>query len=233
MASFRENFVANLPADPEQALLVLADRAEEWMGTPDDGNSQSQGIVIRAVLDAFIRRFRPEILGDDVGVDGLDVRGYVNSIMKHAGTIEAERLIDQYEEEAGGRNFGKAELTPAEKDKVHSHLRKIRSLIEESDLPAKKKNGLMDRLNALAAEVDRQGTRTDRFFGLASDLGFYLGDFAEKSAPLWKEVRETLKVITKARARDENLTLPPGEEILSLPGRPASDDDTNDKGSEA
>jgi len=220
---FRETFTANLPPDPDQALLVMADRASEWLESPEDGNSQIQSVIIISILKAFVQRFRPEIV-----VFGDGVKDYVFAIMEYAGTIEVERILAQYEDTVASKeSFGRAELTSEEKSDLHEHLGRLRKLIESSDLAPRKKNGLLGRINELAAEIDRFGTRTDRFFAFASDLGFYMGDFAKKTEPVWTEIKEVLRIVTKARSREEGVALPPGDEVLHLP-KPETGDDASE-----
>jgi hypothetical protein len=93
----------------------------------------------------------------------------------------------------------------------------MRAIIESSPLSVRKKNALYARLNNLAREVDAHGTRTDQFFAFAGDLAFVLGDMATKAKPFLEEVRETLRVVSRARARQEGVSLPAGDEPLHLP----------------
>lgn len=112
---------------------------------------------------------------------------------------------------------GYALLTPEEKKEIHGHLEGIRSIIEASDLDDRKKNSLFSYIDSLSREVNRNGTRTDRFFAFTSELGFYLGEFTKNAKPLFDEAKEVLKIVTRARARNEQLQLPPNGEVLSLP----------------
>jgi hypothetical protein len=64
---------------------------------------------------------------------------------------------------------------------------------------------------------NRNGTRTDRFFAFASELGFSIGQFTKDAKPAIDELKDMLKIVSKARARHEGLKLPAGDEILLLP----------------
>jgi hypothetical protein len=68
----------------------------------------------------------------------------------------------------------------------------------------------------VGVEVNRNGTRTDRFFAFASELAFAAGQFTKDAKPAIDELKDMLKIVTKARARREGLKLPAGEEILLL-----------------
>jgi|HubBroStandDraft_3_1064219.scaffolds.fasta_scaffold81698_2 hypothetical protein len=113
--------------------------------------------------------------------------------------------------------IGYAILDSEEKNEIQVHLEKVRKIIEESNLDDRKKNSLFERLSELVKEVNRNGTRTDRFFAFASELGFSAGQFAKNSKPLFDEVTTLLKIITRARSRSEGISLPPGGEVLLLP----------------
>ncbi len=119
-------------------------------------------------------------------------------------------------------SVGYAILTPEEKTECSRHIEKIREIIESSELDDRKKNNLFDHLSTLGREIARNGTKTDRFFAFASDAAFVMGDFAKKAEPLFSEIKDILKIVTKARARKEGNQLPPGEEVLQLPA-PASE----------
>lgn len=114
-------------------------------------------------------------------------------------------------------SFGIARLNSEEKKKIHEHISRIREILETSDLSERKKNKLFERLNNLAQEVDTQGTLTDRFFAFAGDVAFVLGDMTTKAKPLTDEVKEMLRIVARSRARQEGISLPPGDEVLRLP----------------
>jgi hypothetical protein len=76
---------------------------------------------------------------------------------------------------------------------------------------------LLAQLNGLAAEVNRNGTRTDRFFAFVSELGFCISQFAENAKPAISEAKSILKIIAHARARHDGIKLPPGEDVRLLP----------------
>jgi hypothetical protein len=146
----------------------------------------------------------------------LQYEGYRNQIMGNRSDAVKRAAKSSMAAISAGA-FGYTILTKEEKGLIHSHIEKIRKIIEASKLEDRKKNALLDALANLARDVNRNGTRTDRFFAFASELGFCLGDFAKKAKPLFDEVKAILKIVTKARAREENIQLPSNGEILSLP----------------
>lgn len=157
----------------------------------------------------------------------LQFEGYHSQIMVNH-KLATKRAAKEALEAATAKTFGYAVLDPEEKTQLHEHIEKIRSIIENSKLDDGKKNSLFQHLSALILEVNRNGSRTDRFFAFATEVGFCLGDFGKNAKPLFEEVSSLIRVVTGARARREGIQLPPGGEILSLP-RPnataANDDD--------
>lgn len=65
--------------------------------------------------------------------------------------------------------------------------------------------------------MNRNGTRTDRFFAFASEVAFNAADFEKNARPVFDQLKDILKIVTRSRARHEGLALPAGDEILSLP----------------
>jgi hypothetical protein len=121
------------------------------------------------------------------------------------------------------RSLGYAVLDQVEKKKIHGYIDRIRRIIEQSQLEDRKKNKLFDSLSGLSKEVDRNGTPTDRFFIFMGDVGLCLGELGDRAKPLFNEVKEMLKLVVGARARNENAKLPANGEVLSLPELDATD----------
>ncbi|MGV2017789.1 hypothetical protein [Agrobacterium sp. 22-223-1] len=219
--SFRNDFASNLPSNPDDALIALADRASDWLAAPASPDDQLNGVYIRKILERFIARYRPEI-NDLIIVQNPGVKEYVEAIIVFGGEREVDRLLDGYESVVHDADaFGIAALSGEEKSFLHEHLENIRKIIQESPIPSKKKNALFHRLQALRSEVDSIGTKTDRFFAFAGDIAFVLGEMAEKAKPALDEVKEILKIIRGSRARTEQVQLPQ-DETLNLPSPDAN-----------
>lgn len=223
-----EELLMDLPGEPPRAIVVFADKVvkkvtktipDKRPGTTDD----------YAAISSFILKFcsKYNIDVDLTVASNLSVYEHMNQMVQKIvakrheilSTVidtEIDRFILQYDSKLG-ETFGVAKLTADEKKRIHAHLDKIRSLIESSDLPERKRNALFDRLNQLAREVDSVGTGTDRFFSFMGDLGINLGEFGKNAKPLFDEARGMIQSISRARARQEGVSLPPGDEPLMLP----------------
>jgi hypothetical protein len=138
-----------------------------------------------------------------------EIMGNYRSVMKQKAKAALDGEIAQAP--------GYAVLDGDEKKEIHDHIAKIRSIIEGSSLDDRKKNSLLGRLNDLAREVDRNGTRTDRFFAFAGELSFYIGQFAKNAKPAIDETKAILRIIWRARERHDGTKLARPDDVLLLP----------------
>jgi hypothetical protein len=226
--------IANLPSSPELVLIHMRDEIAEWRSEPSDASDSETAEQFVAFLRKFVLRHKLDVFvptqTDEnalaVAMDNLDqfCRDYQASIVDD----ELEELIESVTASGDAESFGYAHLNTSEKTRIHGNIERIRELIEASDLSDRKRNALYEKLNQLAAEVDRNGTKTDRFFAFMGDAAFVLGDMATKAKPFTDEVKDMIKTIGKARSRKEGTSLPPGEEVLTLPApEERENDDAN------
>ncbi|WP_157235044.1 hypothetical protein [Methylosinus sp. LW4] len=224
--SLLSRLLVGLPREPNAAILTFARNilsAIEQIRTFD----QRDSVAIYSFMTRFIQKYDivvkiqekriMEISSDDVVVAANRiVRSEI--LLSEASILEdVENAMSRVALDIDQESFGIATLNANEKQKIQEHIRKIRLLIHESDLDIRKKNALLDRLNALSSEVDQYGTRTDRFFAFMGDIAFVAGDMAKKAKPLVDEVKDMMKIISRSRARQEGVSLPPGDEAILLP----------------
>ena len=217
-----EDVVRGLPSDPFVALYRFA----QWVSSQNNSNAEGY-IRVRTFYESFIKRYSIPINLDDISAKGTQkgVVEYITSevlkkreiLLKSEIEVDIDNLIGEYESATSLDTFGIARLNSDEKQKIHASINKIRTVIDESPLSERKKNALYKKLDDLAHEVDRIGTKTDAFFAFMGDVAFVMGDMAKKSKPLLDEVKDMIKVIGRARARQEGVSLPPGDTPLSLP----------------
>jgi hypothetical protein len=239
MSSDIESLLDDLPDDPFLGSFELVGRIEKVIlaGRPNEVQYSRACAVLQAFWEVNGWKIPDPISVRDSGTltESTDdvverIRGrfrrqfesYRNQALSNY--VLATKLLasDRINSSLAG-SIGYAVLSAEEKAEIHDHLARIREIIERSDLNDRKKNSLYAYISSLDREVDRNGTKTDRFFAFTSELGFYLGEFATRAKPLFEEAKQILRVVTKARARTEQLELPPGGEVLSLPD-PASGD---------
>jgi hypothetical protein len=234
MSNIYGELFEDLPQDINMASYVLLVRIEDKIlkNSPDEASYSAACGVLSALYEANNWKIPSSINTMSFGVPQpesidkaiekaratwrLKYEAYRNQIMGNRSAAVKQRAKEALNANMAGV-FGYAILSEQEKNDIQGHVEQIRKIIEASKLDDRKKNALFETLSELSRDVNRNGTRTDRFFAFASELGFCLGDFAKKAKPLFDEVKAMLKILTQARARDENIKLPTGGEVLSLP----------------
>jgi hypothetical protein len=212
----------DLPSNGKAALVEVADRLKAL----DSSNwTDHEFVLATSLLRQMATKYGVNI--QNIPNDTKPDKGYhyardliINTrgaILVEAYAANANELIEYYESGSADQNFGFAKLTSEEKKDIHSHLAKVRQLIETSNIIARKKNKLFAKLNSLVAEIDRLGTRTDAFFSFLGDLAFVAGDMAEKAKPAIDEVKDIMRIIMRSRAAAEGVSLPKPEDFPQLP----------------
>jgi hypothetical protein len=222
----------DLPKDPILAIAQFARNVKIIvpLRKQEENFSSKDGFAIISFFKKFMNKFSINIDISSIYYDQKETYSF-NHVMGVADKIisaelglledtiasEVDGVIGQYGANIDVNGFGFARLNATEKNKIHEHISRIRSLIDASDLPDRKKNALFERLNSLAGEVDQYGTRTDQFFAFMGDVAFVMGDMTNKAKPLIAEVKDMMKILSRSRARQEGVSLPPGDETVLLP----------------
>lgn len=227
-----ENIFEGLSSDPHSASYELLQRLEKTVirGSPTASQYSEACGILEAFYDAQGWKM-PSPLNPS-GYQGSDPIEGTASLLRARPRLQFEALVGQIMQNhrhvtktkaaavlnaqvAGAPGY--ATLEPGEKKELHEHLEKIRTIIESSSLDDRKKNSLFERINELAKEIDRNGTRTDRFFAFAGELSFYIGQFAKNAKPAIEEAKSILKIIWRARERSDGTKLPRPDDVLLLP----------------
>jgi hypothetical protein len=225
--SLLKELAQGLPIHPARAIVVFSDRVLAKVINPHPNQRPGKPedfAAITAFTLKFCSKYQIPVELPPSGPNVYDhmaqiiaqINGQRSRILNGVIDSEIDSLLSDYDSGVGD-TFGIARLNAEEKKKIHEHIENIRALIESSDLSDRKKKRLFDKLSELTKEVDAHGTPTDRFFGFVSELGFVLGEFGQNTRPLFREVRGMIQSISRARARQENISLPPGDEPLRLP----------------
>lgn len=220
-----------LSSDPHLASYELLQRLEKALGSSPNASQFSE---LCGILEAFYdaQGWKSPTPLNPSGYQGTDPIEGAASLLRarprlqfeaYAGQIMQNYRLVTKAKAAGALSSrvatepGYAILEAEEKAELHEHLDKIRSIVEKSSLDDRKRNSLFERINELAKEIDRNGTRTDRFFAFAGELGFYLGQFAKDAKPAIDEAKAILKIIWQARERHDGTKLPRPDDVLLLP----------------
>ncbi len=216
----------NLPHEAVEAVLEFRQRVDRWMNGPEtsDDHEMARCIVIfyrNAVPKAFpfiheTAKIRNLDSSEQMVWYNSEIDRIITEVQDRLVEEEIKKITDGFDLNSGD-SFGLAKLNDDEKANVHRNIKKIREIIEISEISDRKRNALFERLNALSAEVDLHGTRTDRFFAFMADAAFAASNMTKNAKPFLAEVKDMVKTIGRSRARQEGVSLPPGDEVLQLP----------------
>jgi hypothetical protein len=119
-------------------------------------------------------------------------------------------------------------LEPNTREKIRELINKIKLTIEAIDIPLPRKEALMSKLNAFAAEVDRDRTRFEAFGALIIEAAGVAGKVERKLRPIRKWIDSIANVMHEASAVDViRPRLPPPDKRIQAPTAqiaPPSDD---------
>jgi hypothetical protein len=108
-------------------------------------------------------------------------------------------------------------LEPATREKIRELINKIKLTIEGIDLPLPRKEALMAKLNAFAAEVDRDRTQFQAFAALIIEATDVTAKVERKLRPIRKWLEAAARVMHEARALEETSRLPPPNKRIQPP----------------
>jgi hypothetical protein len=107
-------------------------------------------------------------------------------------------------------------LDTAAREAVHSLVGAIRSKLNELALPESKRESLFNKLNAFAAEVDRNRTRTEAFYVFAVETARTAREVHDELKPLQQTIDRVFDWIEKAKKWSD--ALPPWSERKKIEG---------------
>jgi hypothetical protein len=219
--------LAKLPQDPREAIIIIGTRMKSLLvnkaeGGLSEGDAHECCAIIRRFAAATKIGFelppkKPEATWKrNLGTLVSRIQKYsVDSRDEIVGS-KIDELIQEYQAASQTDRFGFAFLEVSEKQNIHQHINAIRKIAETTRLSEKKKRALFDRLNNLAAEVDKNGTKTDAFFAFLGDLSLCAGDMAENAKPAIDRFKEILEIVVRNRAKQEGVKLPSPESFRFL-----------------
>lgn len=104
------------------------------------------------------------------------------------------------------------------REKIREFINKIKLTIEAIDIPLPRKEALMNKLNAFAAEVDKDRTRFEAFAALMIDAAGVVGKVEKKLRPIRGWIDSIAKLLHEARAlEDGRPRLPAPDKRIEAP----------------
>lgn len=106
------------------------------------------------------------------------------------------------------------------REKIRELINKIKLTIEGIELPLPRKESLMNKLNAFAAEVDRDRTRFEAFGALVIEVANVAGKAERKLRPIRRWIESIAGVMHEASAvEDARPRLPPPAKRIAPPSK--------------
>jgi hypothetical protein len=116
----------------------------------------------------------------------------------------------------------------ATKQKVRHHIEQLRVIIETLEVKQNKKEELLKKLDAFAAEVDKDRMRYEAWGAVVIDAAEVLGEAADKAAPARKWIDSISRLIWGAKMDEEEAKrLPAPREVKQI--EPPRKSDTDDE----
>ena len=216
------NEYVDLPDDPEMAFAVLQQRKYEtleniWRSSEGSSRHEQQRYV--DTLIAFDEVHNLGIFVDYKGPqgEGISFDKFFDRFLRHA-----EIASQKIKMEAARRRKTGAQTTivldATAREAIHVLINAIREKLNELSLPENKRESLFNKLNAFAAEVDRNRTRTEAFLAFVVDLGRTAGAVKNELEPVRQPIDRILDIIEKAV--NSNDALPPWKDRKRIEGPP-------------
>jgi len=210
----------NLPDDPEEAFAALHLRKYKELEKAWEENSSGSWYHERRYVDCLIAfddvyglgvlaDFRTPPRGErEFGEFFQDFRRYVE-ISSQKFLMEAARRAKR---EAGSIVV----LDDVARTALHHLISKIRDKLNEINLPEDKRESLFNKLNAFAAEVDRNRTRTQGYYAFAVEFAKAARQVNVELRPLQDTVDKILDWLDRATSLKD--ALPPWSERKGIEG---------------
>ena len=216
------NEYVDLPDDPEMAFAVLQQRKYavlEHIWKNEEGHNWYEE---RRYFDTLIAFDEVHNLGILTAFrDPPSDRGTFNEFFE-SFCRQAEISSQKIKMEAARRVKTGAQtiivLDVTARETIHALLNAIREKLNELALSENKRESLFNKLNAFAAEVDRNRTRTEAFLSFAVDVARTAGAVKDELKPLQQPIDRVLDLIEKANKWHD--ALPPWKDRKRIEGSP-------------
>jgi hypothetical protein len=104
------------------------------------------------------------------------------------------------------------------KERIHSLINGIRTLLEKADLEERKRDSLLAKLNTFAADVDRSRTRFDNAMAFIVDAADTAKKVGESLNPISELIKRINELLGHAKDLEGEVKLPPPIERKRIEG---------------
>ena len=214
------NKYLNLPDDPEMAFAQLQQREYSTLEQIWADDSDRGWYYERRYVDTLIAFDEVHDLGiltayrnPPTGTN--DFAEFFQDFRRQAEVASQKIMIEAARRLKTGAQEVVVLEAPA-RDAIHKLIGAIREKLNELSLPEGKREALFNKLNAFAAEVDRNRTRTEAFLAFVVELGRAGKDVGEALKPIQETIDRVLDFVEKAKKLRD--ALPPWAERRKVEG---------------
>lgn len=225
---FQKEFLAELPLDNDEAIILLSDHYSKMLSTLGNGPEHNEDFAeAYAILRAFneVRAINLEIPKfNPIEINRQSIGSFLGAQRKAAKERLSKRSLASHfkSKEDDYRAFFNSEpvytFKADEFTRISELIEEIRTVIEESSLitPIHKRR-LKKRLHAMEQELNHECSDIDRFWGFIAEAGIVARKFGEDLKPLNDRVCELGKIVTCVIMSQEGIqALPEIVKILTL-----------------
>lgn len=215
---FTEEFLRNLPADSDDAVLAVS---KEWNRFAKGKSGQLFDEWVKCELIIMVRQFLqargisiPEKLRD-MDLDSVDL-DYVGSVLQQeAENAEAAKAKKAQLEFANAQaskyrdlfSSGDVyEFSDEEHARVQLLVGELKSEINRADrLSAGHRERLLKRLQATESELHKRTSEIDRFYGFVGEAGIVARKYGADAKSITDRVNELAEVVLRLIVRTEKI----------------------------
>jgi hypothetical protein len=221
--AYSKNKYLDLPADPEEAFAVLQQREyteleEMWANDRGGGGSYFE----RRYVDTLVAFDEVHDLGILTAFRNPPTRDkefsdFWQDFRRHAEITSQKIMIEAARRvKVGAQQI--LVLDTAARQAIHVLINALREKLNELTLPEGKRESLFNKLNAFAAEVDRNRTRPEAFYSFAVETARVAREINDELKPLQNTIDRVLDWLDKAKKAWD--ALPPWSERKKIEGPP-------------
>lgn len=203
--------IASLPSDPEMAFVcfekILRQNMQEYEAAEQhhngDYDADSYRLEYMNKVAAAAKAYGIDALsGLEIPRLGTSQVSFIDAYRQFLADVDHVTIqIRIYAARAD--HDGTVVLEDIERTKIHHFIQQIRTVIENANLPADKRDSLFDKLNKFAAEVDRKRTKLQAAMAVVIAVCDGIGQGFEKLEPAQKMIHSISVLLGRAKANEE------------------------------
>ena len=239
---FSDEFIDGLPDDAYEAARLLCDVFNETDSKIEPGRETDDAnyfsyIKAHGIFQGLVEAYELPVSIPPLSRDRKENAASTRKLVRGVASIAENEFVQSTVRSAKlkfATKMGKTfhyEFSEGDLERGQALLNEIRDLITQSPIfDESHKRRLLARLERVQAELHKQVSDLDRFWGLVGDAGVALGKFGSDAKPIFDRIKELTLLVWATQARAEGLpsNFPPP---LSLPS-PSSEAPPPPRGSE-